>query len=227
MKAPPGPGAPHPPIPRTPGRPPGCPIPMARIRLRLRQALQRLGKEIRRLPDRVGEEERRASLRFLVLLLPIPLLPGREVGWLAEVNPRLVWLVVVFIAGLSFLGYLLAKVLKPKRAIGVSGLLGGCVSPSLTVAALAEQQRRNPDFTVAYALAAAVAATVLFPRVFVLVWIVSSDLARAVALPLGGMTGAGIAVTVVLWLRIRDAEAPEIEMEAPFRILPAPGLRTP
>ena len=206
---------------RTRESPSGCPIPMARIHLRLRQALRRLGKETRRLPKRVGREGRRASLHFLALLLPIPLLPDREVSRLAEVNPRLVWLVVVFIAGLSLLGYLLAKVLKPRGAIGVSGLLGGCVSPSLTVAALAEQNRRNPDITVAYALAAAVAATVLFPRVLVLVWIVSSDLARSVALPLGGMTGAGIAVTVVLWLRIRDSEAPEIEMDAPFRIVPA------
>lgn len=35
------------------------------------------------------------------------------------------------------------------------------------------------------------------------------------------MTGTGIAVTVVLWFRMRDSAAPEIEMGAPFRILPA------
>lgn len=168
-----------------------------------------------------AREELRASAQFLVILLPVPFLPDRELDVLLGVNPRVIWGVAVFIAGLSLLGYALSKVLRPTRAIGVEGLLGGSVSPSLTVAALSEQTRRQPDFTTVYAFAAAVASCVLFPRIFVLVWIVSPSLALSTALPLGGMTGAAVAVTTFLWFRARRVDLEGLELDTPFRVAPA------
>lgn len=50
-------------------------------------------------------------------------MPDRELEFLLGVNPRLVWLVVVFVAGLSLGGHVLGKVLNPARAVGVVGLL--------------------------------------------------------------------------------------------------------
>lgn len=175
----------------------------------------------RGLAKRVGREEARAALEFGAILLLVPFLPDREVEVLLGVNPRTVWLVVVFVTGLSFLAYLLLKLLHPVRAIGMAGFLGGCVSPSLTVATLGEQHRRQPEAAGVHAFAAAIAATVLFPRVFVLVWIVSVPLALAVAGPLLAMTVMGTTVTVLLWLRLRRTELESLELETPFRIGPA------
>ncbi len=186
--------------------------------------MRRLWKTARRHVERLSRKDRRAALQFLGLLAVLPVFPNRELDWLLDLNPRVIWLVVVFIAGMSLAGYGLSRFLSPRKAMGITGFLGGFVSPSLTVAALAEQHQRNPRFTLAFSFSAAVAATVLFPRVFVLVWIVSWSLARSVALPLGGMTAAGIAVTGGLWFRIRGVEPPEIDMEAPFRIAPALGI---
>lgn len=80
-----------------------------------------------------------AFLEFLALLIVLPLLPNKELDVLFSVNPRHVWFVVVFIAGLSFLAYLLSKVSNLSTAIGVAGMLGGCISPGLTIMSFIDQ----------------------------------------------------------------------------------------
>ncbi len=165
-----------------------------------------------------GEEERRATGRFLLLLLVLLLLPNREIGLLFDLNPRVIWSVVVFIAGLSLGGYLLSGWINPATAVPITGAIGGCVSPSLTVMALVEQTRRNEALAPVHALAAAIASTVLFPRMLVLVWIVTPPLARSLVLPLAAMTGVGTGVTVFLWLRVRATRTPRLEIRTPFRI---------
>ncbi len=165
-----------------------------------------------------GAEERRATGRFLLLLLVLLLLPNREIGLLFGLNPRVIWSVVVFIAGLSLGGYLLSGWINPATAVFITGAIGGCVSPSLTVITLAEQTRANKALAPVHEVAAAIASTVLFPRMLVLVWIVAPPLARSLILPLVAMTAVGTGVTVFLWLRIRTAPTPRLEIRTPYRI---------
>jgi len=153
--------------------------------------------------------------------LVLVLLPNREIGLLFDLNPRVIWSVVVFIAGLSLGGYLLSGWINPATAVPITGAIGGCVSPSLTVIGLAEQTRRNAALAPVYALAAVIASTVVFPRMWVLVWIVAPPLARSLALPLAAMTGVGAGVTLLLWLRFRAARTPRMKIRTPFRIRPA------
>ena len=159
-----------------------------------------------------------AALKFLALVAVLAVLPGEELGVLFGLNPRRVWLVVVFIAGLSFLGYLLSKVLDPATAIGVTGFLGGSVSPGMTIPSLAEQARRYPEFGSVYAGAAAIAATMLFARNLVVVAIVSLPLARSLLVPFAGMAGVGVVVAGLLWARVRTREPPAAELDTPFRV---------
>lgn len=167
---------------------------------------------------RVDREIGRASLKFLALAAVLLMLPGEELDVLFGLNPRRVWLVVVFIAGLSFLGYLLSKVLDPATAIGVTGVLGGSVSPGLTITSLTEQVRRYPEFGPVYAVAGALAATMLFARNLIVVVIVSPSLARSLMVPFAGMAGVSIMVTALLWVRTREYKPPTPELDTPFRI---------
>lgn len=110
--------------------------------------------------EHVQRDELGALLEFVVLVFVLLLLPNEEFDVLFGLNPQRVWLVVVFIAGLSFFGYLLSKVVDPATAIGVTGVLGGCVSPGLTITSLTEQARRYPEFSLVYVFAAASAVTI-------------------------------------------------------------------
>ncbi|WP_276302688.1 DUF4010 domain-containing protein [Halorussus lipolyticus] len=168
--------------------------------------------------DRIDSEDLRATAEFLALLLVLLVLPDERLDMLLGVNPRQVWLVVVFVAGLSFLGYLLSKVLDPGTAIGVTGVLGGAVSPGMTITSLTEQYRRHPEFDLAYTVAAAIASTMLFLRNFIVVAIVSPALAKSLVIPFVAMAGVGFLVTGSLWFRTRNREPPTNELKTPFRI---------
>lgn len=168
--------------------------------------------------ERVEHDALRAMLRFVFLVCVLLVLPNEELDILFGLNPQRIWLVVVFITGLSLLGYLLSKIVDPTTAIGLTGALGGCVSPGLTITSLAEQSRRYRDFAQVYAFAAGIAVTMLFPRNLIIVGIVSPSLALSLVVPFVAMASASLAVTGLLWTRTRVSNPPANELDTPFQI---------
>lgn len=152
---------------------------------------------------RVDRDEVMATLQFVALVLVFFLLPNEELDVLFGLNPQRVWLVVVFIAGLSFFGYLLAKAVDPRTAIEVMGVVGGCMSPGLTIMSFVEQTKRYAEFDHTYAFAAAIAVTMLFPRNFIVFGIISPSLTRSLLLPFVAMTGVSVTVTGLQGSRLR------------------------
>lgn len=174
------------------------------------------------LADRIGRDELRAAIKFLIVALVIlPLLPDAELGVLYGLNPRFVWLMVVFVSGLGFLGYVLTKILGPRMGIGLTGLLGGFVSSTATTMAMAEQSRREPELTRISAFATAIASIAMFPRVLILVAVVAPELVVTLLLPLGAMTVAGGAASLALLVRIHTDRTPQVDLDNPFRLRPA------
>jgi uncharacterized membrane protein (DUF4010 family) len=171
--------------------------------------------------ERVSRDEVMASLRFAALIFVLFLLPDEELDVLFGLNPQRIWLVVVFVAGLSFFGYLLAKIVDPRTAIGVMGMLGGCVSPGLTIISFMEQTKRYAEFVSVYAFAAAIAVTMLFPRNFIVIGIVSPSLALSLLIPFAAMAGVSVTVAGLGWSHIRMRNPPISEMDTPFQIRPA------
>lgn len=106
-----------------------------------------LKESVGRLAASLSAAEIRAALRFLsISIIVLPVLPNAGYGPYAALNPREIWLMVVFISGLSFLGYWLVKALGPKQGVFVTGIVGGLASS--TAAALLLQQaagRPAPD----------------------------------------------------------------------------------
>ena len=170
----------------------------------------------------LDREELRDALKFLIIaLVVLPLLPDEELEVLAGLNPRFVWLMVVFVSGLGFLGYALTKVLGPQAGIGLTGLLGGFVSSTATAMAMAEQSRRNPELATISAFATAVASIVMFPRVLILVAVVAPELVASLAVPLVAMTAVGGLLSLALFVRIRAGRKPLFVPDNPFRLRPA------
>lgn len=174
------------------------------------------------LAGQIGPAELRAALKFLLIaLVVLPLLPDTDLDILLGLNPRFVWLMVVFVSGLGFLGYVLTKLLGPQRGIGVTGLLGGFVSSTATAMAMAEYARQQPELTRICAFATAIASIAMFPRVLILVAVVAPELVRPLTIPLAAMTAGGGLVSVLLLVRHRTAHSPPIGLDNPFRVRPA------
>ena len=106
-----------------------------------------------------------AALKFgVVSVIILPLLPNRTFGPLDVLNPRLIWLMVVFISGIGFLGYVLSKFLGSSRGIGVTGLLGGIVSSTALTLSFSQRGREDPRRAAPLSMAFGLASTTILPR---------------------------------------------------------------
>src|SRR5262245_50196519 len=73
----------------------------------------------------IEQEEILSTLKFaIVAFVILPVLPDRPLTPL-QINPRQVWFFVVLVSGISFVSYVLIRIIGPQRGLGLSGLLGG------------------------------------------------------------------------------------------------------
>ena len=180
-------------------------------------------RPIHKFADQIEETERLASAKFiLIVLVVLPALPNRSLDSLYGLNPRFVWLMVVFVTGLGFVAYLLAQFLEPEQSIAVTGIIGGFVSSTATTVSMAEKTVQNETLYHACAFAVVTASIVMFPRALIEVAVVNPQLLPSVAVPLGAMTVVGIVAAGTLYWRTTSDETVEPdELKNPFRLRPA------
>ncbi|CAJ52334.2 MgtC/SapB family protein [Haloquadratum walsbyi] len=173
--------------------------------------------------NQIEETERLASAKFiLVVLVVLPALPDRPLDSLYGLNPRFIWLMVVFVTGLGFGAYVLAQFLKPEQSIAVTGVIGGFVSSTATTVSMAEKTVENETLYHVCAFAVVTASIVMFPRALIEVAVVNPTLLPSVAIPLGVMSVVGIvAAGVLYWLTTSDETIESGELKNPFRLQPA------
>lgn len=172
--------------------------------------------------DRIEEEERLASVKFILVALVIfPLLPDRGLAALYGLNPRFIWLMVVLVTGLSFIAYLLSRVVGAQRGIAVTGVLGGFVSSTATTVSMANRTSTTPDLYRICSFSIVIAAVVMFPRALIEIAIVNRTLLPAVVVPLGVMTVVGGIVAGVIYRRTTLGEPVTTDLDNPFRLRPA------
>jgi uncharacterized membrane protein (DUF4010 family) len=177
---------------------------------------------LHRLARRVELEDVEATLKFAVIsVIILPLLPNEAFGPppLNVINPYKIWLMVVLIAGLNFLGYVLVKVLGNEHGLLVTGILGGLVSSTAVTLSFSQRSRQEPAMSSAFVLAIVVSWTIMFLRVVVMVGLVNPSLAAVLGLPLGLLAATGILVSLVLWGRTRSQETGVVAAGAnPFEL---------
>lgn len=172
--------------------------------------------------DRIEENERLASIKFIIVVLVIlPILPARNLDIVFGLNPRFIWLMVVFVTGLSFVAYVLSRVFGAKRGIALTGILGGFVSSTATTVSMAERTTEAPPLYQICAFATVTASIVMFPRALVEIAVVNPALLPYAAVPLGAMTVAGALVAGVVYWRVTTETEVETDIENPFRLRPA------
>ena len=90
----------------------------------------------------VSQQELEDALKFLVLaFVVLPLLPDRSLGPYGALNPHEIWLIVVALTGISWVGYIAVRTLGPSRGLLITGLAGGFISATATTASMARLAR--------------------------------------------------------------------------------------
>ncbi|MDH5506242.1 MAG: DUF4010 domain-containing protein [Anaerolineae bacterium] len=169
-------------------------------------------------------EDIQAALQLAVIsAIILPVLPN-ESFWpppFDVLNPFKIWLMVVFISGISFLGYVLIKFVGPRQGIGLTGLLGGLVSSTAVTLTFSERSQRESNLAKPFALAIMVSWTVMFARVLVEVGVLNLPLLRIVWLPLAAAGLAGLLYGLYLFFAQRADEKGDVEFSNPFDLASA------
>ena len=163
-----------------------------------------------------------ATLKFAIIsVIILPLLPNQNFGPppIDVINPYKIWLMVVLIAGLNFVGYMAVKVLGSEHGLGVTGILGGLVSSTAVTLSFSQRSRQEPEQSAAFTLAIVLAWTIMFVRVVVMVALVNRDLGLTLGVTLALMTVAGILSAFLLWRRSRSRKTGAVKTGAnPFEL---------
>ncbi len=177
--------------------------------------------------DIVTEVELEDAVKFFVVaFVVLPLLPDRPLGPYGVLNPAKVWLLVVLLTGIGWVGYIAVRALGPQRGLLITGLAGGFVSASATTASMARLSKTGVGLRAALASALA-ASLATFLQLLVVIGYVDADVLRRLWLPVVAAALVLVGVAVVVYRgAARDRQEPAAEGTAapaarPFALRPA------
>ncbi len=160
-----------------------------------------------------------ATLKFAVIsVIVLPVLPDEAIfaAPFDVLNPFKIWLMVVFISGISFLGYVLIKVVGSQQGIGLTGLLGGLVSSTAVTLSFSERSNRDTSLAKPFALAITVSWVTMFVRVLVEVGALNMALLKVVWVPIAAAAGVGLLYCGYLLLSQRSDDKADVDFSNPF-----------
>ena len=175
---------------------------------------------------RIKFQEMISTLEFMIIAcVVLPLLPNQSFGPYGFFNPYLIWLLVVFISGISFVSYVAIKIFGPKKGLTLTGFLSGFISTTALSFSLSNQSKKNGKIINPYLLAITVASSAMFLRMLLEVLVLNQDLLLAAMVPMLSMAIAGFCITLFLMWRGDKAEGIMdkhiMQMKSPFSLLPA------
>ena len=139
---------------------------------------------------------------------------------LSALKPYKIWLIVVLVSFVSFVGYVLIKSIGSSAGIGLTGLIGGLVSSTVTTLSFARRSKENPEASGLFAMAVILAGSVMFPRLILEIAVVNQELMRNIMLPLGVMGLTGALTAYYLYRKSRDTAASgmSVQFDNPFSL---------
>jgi len=173
--------------------------------LEIKSTLAKIEKDITE-PDITS-----ATLFFIMTFAVLPLLPDEMIGPLEVFNPYKTWLMVVLIAGISFIGYIAIKILGNKKGVYLTGIFGGLVSSTAVSITLSKLYALQQEHLKNFAGGIAIASTIMYVRVLMEVAIFNPSLAKSLALPYSLATIIGFAFVAYLY---KNETAHEVEYVA-------------
>ncbi len=139
---------------------------------------------------------------------------------LSAIKPYSVWLIVILVSFISFIGYVLVKIFGSSAGIGLTGLVGGLASSTVTTLSFAKRSKESPALNQHFAVAIILASTVMFPRLLMQIAVVNQQLMSRMAVPILVMAAAGALVAAWYFVRGRkdSSEAESLTLSNPFSL---------
>jgi len=180
----------------------------------------------------LSEKDIKAAAQYgAITLVVLPLLPDRAMGPYEAFNPRMLWLVVAFVTGLSFAGYWASRRFGQARGLIVASAIGATYSSTAVTLDLARRLRGAGEGGAgeekATLRAGIAAATALMPmRTLILCAVVAPQALGSFALRVGPAVAAATLYALAVAIRASkdgDGEGPKTARN-PFDFWPAVGF---
>ncbi|HEY3587343.1 MAG TPA: DUF4010 domain-containing protein [Myxococcaceae bacterium] len=154
-------------------------------------------------------------------VLVLPLLPDRPVDPFGAISPFDVWKLVVVVVGVSALGALAQRIVRPRAGLTVAGLASGFVSSAATIASMGRLAATEPKILPAAVSGATASSVATFVELALLLAASGPVLLGSMAAPLiaGGVTA--LVVAFLFARRAAKAEAPPVRSGGAFRLVDA------
>ncbi len=180
--------------------------------------------EMHRFAQNITRQDIYATLKFAAIsAIVLPLLPNQSFGPppFDVLNPYRIWLMVVLISGISFLGYVLIKLMPARNGVGITGLLGGLISSTAVTISLSERSRQAPALAMHFALSIILAWAVMFLRTPVEIGAVDASLVPSIWLPMLAAAVVTLVYAAVLYQRLAPNVEEHVDFSNPFELGPA------
>lgn len=158
--------------------------------------------EIHSILEKLDRRELQSSLQLLVIALVIlPLLPDRAMGPWNSLNPRVLGLLVMLIAGIGFVGYFSIRMLGARAGLLLTSVLGGLTSSTAVTVAFSRLARSSGRRHALLGAGITLACAAMVPRVLVELAAVNSALVPLVLPPLAML--ATVPLLATAWIARR------------------------
>lgn len=142
--------------------------------------------------------------KFLIIAgVILPIVPDEPIFKDFNLTPYKIWLAVVVVSSISYLGYLLKKFVFKNGSIIISGILGGLYSSTATTIVLSRGMKTHPEAKNQYVAAMIFSVSMMYLRILALTLIFSMELFNRVYLVFLLLFVAS-AVTGIVILRYRN-----------------------
>ncbi|HSF17589.1 MAG TPA: MgtC/SapB family protein [Vicinamibacteria bacterium] len=181
--------------------------------------------EIHQFTRRLTREDIIAIVKFgVITAIVLPVLPRTGLGEppFDVLNPHRIWLMVVLISGLSFLGYVVMKLMESEHGIALTGFLGGLASSTAVTLTFSQRSQHESGLSRIFGIAVLIAWVTMFVRVVVEVAVVNRILLDSLWIPmfLAALSGA---LYCVFLARSKGGEHADhnVDFSNPFELGPA------
>ena len=166
--------------------------------------------------------ERRELLATLQLIamaaVLVPLLPDRQMGPWQAVNPRVIGMLVLLVAGLSYVGYFAVRMLGARIGLLLTALFGGLSSSTAVTVAYARRAKEAHAPVTLLAGGIALAAATMVPRLLVMIGAIDRPLIALLWPTLTALLAAPLVAVAIALLRTRTDPPAEIKLTNPLQL---------
>jgi len=172
--------------------------------------------------EKLDKTEFLAVIKFLIVtIIILPALPDKEYTRF-NLNPYLIWQIVILVSSIGFVGYFLMKKFGNKVGLWLSGLLGGIASSTAVSIAMGNIAKNN-SFAAKRALQAVIlASSVMYIRILIIIYLLNPEIAVELWWKLILLFLIGIFLAFIVRDDNPKIHASEISsIQNPFEIKPA------